>query len=506
MGELSRRNFMKGTAAGAAVGLGLLGTSKTAWAGANERINVCVMGINGRGRSHLENYGKIPNAQVTTICDVDSRLFKPCRESFAAKGLPEPKCEQDIRKVLEDPDVDVISIATPNHWHSLATIWACQAGKDVYVEKPMTHNVYEGRKVVEAAAKYKRIVQHGTQLRSNPGFIEGINELQNGIIGDVYMARCVCYKWRPSIGKGRPGPAPEGLDWNLWQGPAQEVPFMLNEKGEGIYVHYYWHWVWAYGNGDIGNQGVHQMDVARWFLGDPGLPRATLSIGGRLGYVDDGETPNTQVILHEYPAAPLIFEVRGLSAQFDPDEDKPGVASAEAAGALAASMDEYRGVRIGNIIECEGGAVVMPSYFDLTAYDRDGRVVRTFKGQDRLMRNFIDAVRSRRTGELYGPIEEGHLSSALCHLGSISHALGRAMPVAQVGAGLQQDAALAESYDRMAQHLSANRLMPDVTRVTLGARLTLAPGEERFTGAHAAAANALLARAYRAPYVVPQLA
>ncbi|MCC6695187.1 MAG: Gfo/Idh/MocA family oxidoreductase [Candidatus Hydrogenedentes bacterium] len=399
MGELSRRNFMKGTAAGAAVGLGLLGTSKTAWAGANERINVCVMGINGRGRSHLENYGKIPNAQVTTICDVDSRLFKPCRENFAAKGLPEPKCEQDIRKVLEDPDVDVISIATPNHWHALATIWACQAGKDVYVEKPMTHNIYEGKKVVEAAAKYKRIVQHGTQLRSNPGFIEGINELQNGIIGDVYMARCVCYKWRPSIGKGHPGAPPEGLDWNLWQGPAKEEPFMLNENGEGIYVHYFWHWVWAYGNGDIGNQGVHQLDAARWGL-NVKVPYRVASMGGMFLWDDAKE----------------VFNVSSSSFMFKGEDGKDKMMTLEVRPWC--TNDEAGGKSFGVMFYGSDGWMTFPGYGSYKAYKgKDNELIKEANEGDDLyhFQNFIDCVVSRDADKINAKPIDGHLSSALSH-------------------------------------------------------------------------------------------
>lgn len=494
----SRRRFLQTAALGAATVL-----TTRAWAriaGANGDVRVAVVGLNGRGREHLRQLRALPGVRIAAICDVDTAVLARTADALAKDGLA-PEKFTDVRRMLASPDVDAITIATPNHWHSLMGIWACQAGKDVFVEKPVSHNVWEGRQLAAAAAKYGRIVQAGMQVRSGEGVQEAVAWVRAGHLGRIKVARGLCYKRRKSIGRtAGPQPVPATVDYDQWLGPATVEP---PRRGR---FHYDWHWFNAYGNGDIGNQGVHQMDVARWFLGDPGLPRATLSVGGRLGYVDDGETPNTQVILHDYPTAPLIFEVRGLSAQYDPNEDKPGVASAEAAGALAASMDEYRGVRVGNIIECEGGAVIMPNYFELTAHDRDGKVVHTFKGEDRMMRNFIDAVRSRRAGDLYGPIEEGHLSSALCHLGSISHALGQAVPVAQVAAELKKDAALAESHDRMAQHLAANRLMPDVTRVTLGARLTLAPGEERFAGAHAAAANALLTRAYRAPYTVPPLA
>jgi len=261
--SMSRRKFL-GSTASAVIVAGTMAKGRVF--GANDRVNVCVMGINGRGQSHIKAFTAVDQAQVAGLCEVDTTLFDSrIKNYFERRNLPKPKTYTDIRQALDDKDIDVISTATPNHWHSLATIWACQAGKDMYVEKPMTHNIYEGLKVVEAAKKYNRIVQHGTQLRSNPGFQEGIQLLKDGFIGDVYMARSVCYKWRPDIGKGVPGEPPSTLRWDLWQGPAKEQPFMVkvSNPDEGIYVHYFWHWVWDYGNGDIGNQGVHQLDAAR---------------------------------------------------------------------------------------------------------------------------------------------------------------------------------------------------------------------------------------------------
>ncbi len=399
MGEITRRNFVKGSTAGAAVGLGLLGTSKTAWAGANDRINVCVMGVNGRGRSHLRAYQQIENAQVTTVCDVDSRLFKPVGQWFSENKLGEPKFEQDIRRVLDDKDIDVISIATPNHWHSLAAVWACQAGKDVYVEKPMTHNVYEGRKVVAAAEKYKRIVQHGTQLRSNPGFIEGINELKNGLIGDVYMARCVCYKWRPSIGKGHAGPAPVGLDWDIWQGPAQEEPFMLNEDGQGLYVHYFWHWVWAYGNGDIGNQGVHQLDAARWGLGVT-TPYRVASMGGMFLWDDAKE----------------VYNVSASSYMFKGDDGKDKMMTLEVRPWC--SNDEAGGRSFGVMFYGSKGWMTFPNYNGYKAYlGKENELVKQADDGDEVhhFQNFIDCVRSRDAEAVNAKAIDGHYSAALSH-------------------------------------------------------------------------------------------
>jgi len=400
MQPISRRSFIKKTATTAAAAGVLSGTSKTSWAGANDRVRVCVMGFNGRGKSHLGTYAQLDNVDVVTLCDVDSRLFNGAVNSFFTKrGKPEPKTEQDIRRVLDDKDVDVISIATPNHWHSLATIWACQAGKDVYVEKPMTHNIYEGKKVVEAAAKYNRVVQHGTQLRSNPGFIEGINELKNGIIGDVYMARCVCYKWRPDIGKGHPGKAPEGLDWNLWQGPAQETPFFVNDKGEGIYVHYYWHWVWAYGNGDIGNQGVHQLDAARWGLGVK-VPYRVASMGG----------------MFLWDNAKEIYNVSSTSFMFKGDDGKDKMMTLEVRPWC--TNDEAGGTSFGVLFYGSKGWMTFPDYEGYKAYNgKENTLVKeASKGDDKYhFQNFIDCVRERDASKLNAPPIEGHYSSALSH-------------------------------------------------------------------------------------------
>jgi len=385
--------------AGAAASV-LIGTSKTSWAGANDRVRVAVVGINGRGRSHIGAFTRLKNVEVATLCDVDKRLFDPSVKDFFSKGnLPIPKTEQDIRKVLEDKDIDAITIAMPNHWHSLATIWACQAGKDVYVEKPMTHNIFEGRKVVEAAAKYQRVVQHGTQLRSNPGFQEGIQELKNGLIGDVYMARCVCYKWRPSIGKGHPGHAPEGLDWDLWQGPAQEEPFMVNDQGEGIYVHYYWHWVWAYGNGDIGNQGVHQLDAARWGLGVD-VPYRVTSMGGMFLWDDAKE----------------IYNVSSSSFMFKGDDDKDKIVTLEVRPWC--TNDEAGGTSFGVIFYGSEGWMTFPGYGSYKAYQgKENKLVKeASEGSDRYhYQNFIDCIRSRDLGAVNAPPIEGHYSSALSH-------------------------------------------------------------------------------------------
>jgi len=504
--NLDRRTFLKTSA----LGLAATAFSARSWAqvaGANGDIRVAVIGLNGRGKNHLASLRAIPGVRIVAICDVDQFVLAHTADELATHGIA-PEKFTDVRKLLEMPGLDAVTIATPNHWHSLGAIWACQAGKDVYVEKPVSHNVWEGRQLVAAAAKYNRVVQPGTQIRSGEGMIEAVAWVGAGNLGPITVARGFCYKRRDSIGLTTgTAPVPSTIDYDLWSGPAPIIPPHRNSRRNGP-VHYDWHWIWAYGNGDVGNQGIHQMDVARWFLGEPGLPRHTLSIGGRLGYVDDGETPNTQVIIHDYATAPLIFEVRGLPATSAaaPVAAAAGLNSAEIADAASSSMDKYRGVSIGNVIDCEGGSIVTNSYFSAAAYDRDGILIREFKGKDRLMANFIDVVRSRRTAGLFGTIEEGHVSSALCHVGNISHQLGRAADANVMGDAIKGDAPLAEAYGRMTEHLAANNVNLEKTPLTLGVPLAIDPAAERFTGAGSDVANKLLTRDYRAPFTVPQLA
>ncbi len=495
--HLTRRAFLCNTAlVGATTAF-----SARSWAqvaGANTDLRIAVVGLNGRGKSHLASIAAIKGVRLVAICDADTAVLERTKKNLGAAV----KTYTDIRELLASPDVDAVTIATPNHLHSLQAVWACQAGKDVYVEKPVSHNVWEGRQLVAAAAKYGRVVQAGTQIRSGDGLREAVAWTQAGHLGKITAARGFCYKFRGSIGKtAGEQPLPATVNYDLWSGPAPMEPLRRKK------LHYDWHWHYTTGNGDVGNQGIHQMDVARWFLGEPGLPRHTLSIGGRLGYDDDGDTPNTQVVIHDYATAPLIFEVRGLPAKGGAGASGGGEAGGvEASDAKSGAMDKYRGVGVGNVIDCEGGYVVTSSYFSATAYDKAGKVVKEFKGRDGHMQNFIDVVRSRKVADLRGPVLEGHVSSALCHLGNISHQLGRAAAPDALREKIRANAPLAEAYGRMAEHLGANGVDLKKTPATLGVALTVDAKAERFTGADAAAANALLTRAYRAPFVVPQLA
>lgn len=491
---ISRRTFIKGTAIMAA-GSTLPARSWRNLLGANDDLRLAVIGLNGRGRDHLRSLAGITGVRVVALCDVDSAVLDRVKPTVNDGNV---RTYRDVRELFAAPDVDAVTVATPNHWHTLAAVWAMQAGKDVYLEKPVSHEIWEGQQVVAAAAKYNRVVQAGMQIRSGEGLREAVEWVRAGNLGKITAARGFCYKRRVSIGKTHgPQPVPPTIDYNLWTGPAPLVPPHRNTKNGT--VHYDWHWFWLYGNGDVGNQGIHQMDVARWFLGERGFPPHALSIGGRLGYIDDGETPNTQTIIHEYSTAPLIFEVRGLPSR----AGLTGSGADPRANVDTAGMDQYRGVSIGNVIDCEGGHLVTNNYFTATAIDNKGNVVREFRGEDRHMQNFVDVVRSRRTSELYGPIEEGHVSSSLCHIGNVSHRLGRATPPAALRDAIKTNAPLLEAYGRMTEHLKANDVDLGRTPLTLGLPLIIDAPAQRFTGPHADRANAMLKRDYRAPFVVP---
>jgi predicted dehydrogenase len=446
--------------------------------GANGDIRYAVVGLHGRGKDHLKGMSTVPGTRLVALCDVDRKILEREAQTCSDKG-EKVEAYSDIRKLLENKDIDVVTFATPNHWHALGAIWAVQAGKDVYVEKPVSHNVWEGRQIVEAARKYQRIVQAGTQSRSSSGILEGITWIREGNIGRILRARALCYKRRPSIGKvATPQPVPAEIDYDLWCGPAPKDPLMRKS------LHYDWHWVWPTGNGDLGNQGIHEMDVARWVLGEPQLSPRVLAIGGRLGYVDDGTTPNTLVVFHDYQRAPLIFEVRGLPS---------------AAGSN--DMDKYHGADIGIVVDCEGGSMVIPSYNEALIYDKDGQKLKGFKGSSSHYQNFIDAVRSRKHADLHADIQEGHVSSALCHTANISYRLGKPHSPDQIRRAIKDNAELAEAVGRMEQHLGANNVDLHKSPATLGVVLKMEPWNERFVGNRKA--NNMLTREYRAPFTVP---
>ena len=331
--------------------------------GPNDTIQVAVIGAGGRGQSHIDGFAGRPGSVVTHICDCDEKAGqRSCDKAAEKQGGKKPVWVKDVRKLLEDKSINAVSIATPNHWHSLGAIWAIQAGKDVYVEKPVSHNVLEGRRVVQAARKHQRMVQTGTQSRSNPGMREAMEFIHAGGIGDVSISRGLCYKRRDSIGPRGTYEVPKEVDYDLWSGPAKILP--LTRKR----FHYDWHWQWEYGNGDLGNQGIHQMDLCRWALGEDRLSDRVWSFGGRLGYEDAGESANTQVVVHDYGNRKLIFEVRGLPT---PD---------------------YKGANVGIIVEGTKGYLVMTSYASGTAFDLDGKPIKQFNGVKECMDVLVGTV------------------------------------------------------------------------------------------------------------------
>jgi len=384
--------------------------------GANDRIGMCTIGFNGQGRSHIKDIlQRKDEAEYVALCDADSAVLERGAKDVETAQGKAPKTYRDIREALEDKDIDAVTIATPNHWHSLAAIWACQAGKDVYVEKPLSHNIYEGRQLVAAARKYGRIVQHGTQSRSNATLIRDIKLMHDGFIGKIMHSRGYVYKTgnRNPIGHGKPGAVPGNLDWKLWQGPSRDHEFLINidRKKPGLYVHYDWHWFWEYGNGEIGNQGVHEMDLACWGH-NRGLPVKVYSSGGRYGWDDDGQTPNTQTTTFTYPDGSITtFEVRNQGSFEEFDGGNCGNSFFGTKGFYVRDRGFF------SYKEGKAGArEAIPVPNDAPKPERGGRWDYFFK-----------ALRSRKTEDMSVSTLDAHLSCVHCHLGNIAYRLGRSL-------------------------------------------------------------------------------
>ncbi len=404
--------------------------------GAGHPIRIACIGIRGRGANHIDAFQAIPGVQVAALCDIDQKVLEAGAAALEKKCGRKIKQYKDYRKVMEDRDIDAVSIATCNHTHTLIAIAALEAGKDVYVEKPCSHNIWEGRQLVTAARKYNRMCQHGTQGRSCDAIREAMQKLKEGVIGEIYMARGLCFKWRPTIGKKPDGPVPDGVDYDLWLGPAPKRPFNPNR------FHYNWHWFWDYGNGDVGNQGVHEMDMARWGLG-VGLPTRIHAAGGHFMFEDDQQTPNNLITVFEYPEQKkqLVFEVRNWITNHEGFD----TGASNEVGVTFFGSEGYMQVK----------------YFSYETFLGQKREPGPHnKGTSNAFERFINGVRSRKREDLGVEIEEGHLSSALCHLGNISYRLGRTL-----------------DFD---------------------------PNTERFK--HDSEANTMLSREYRKPFVVPRIA
>jgi predicted dehydrogenase len=399
---MNRRYFlMSSAAAGASLRSSVL-------ASANGRIRVACVGIRGRGGAHINGYAGLPDAEVAALCDVDESVLEKRAREVEARTKKRPATYTDYRKLLEDKSIDAVSLATPNHWHALGTIWACQAGKDVYVEKPCTHNVFEARQILAATRKYNRIVQQGSQSRSSSALQEAVQKLKEGLLGDVYMGRGLCFKWRDTIKRTPIEPVPAGVHYDLWLGPAPKREFTRNR------FHYNWHWFWDYGNGDIGNQGIHQMDICRWLL-DVKYPTRISSTGGHFMFDDDQETPNTQVATFEFDGLGkkkfLVFEVRHWMSNHE-------------AGIGEGNKKDSN--TIGNIFYgSKGYMVVGGGYKTFLGREQEPGPARSGGGNH--FQNFLDAVRSRKPSDLNAEIEEGAMSTVLVHLANISYRLGRTL-------------------------------------------------------------------------------
>jgi predicted dehydrogenase len=477
MSHLSRRTFLK------AAGLGTLATLAPASVGrvlgANDRIRIAVAGLNGRGKNHIDEWLKQKGVEITYLIDPDTRVLAKRTKDVGDKS--KPQAIQDVRKALDDKNLNAISIATPNHWHALMAIWGCQAGKDVYVEKPCSHNVHEGRALVAAAERYNVIVQHGTQSRSDPRWRNTAEIVKSGRYGKLLVSRGLVYKWgggqstRGDIGFKPSKTPPSELDFDLWLGPAPKQPYHDN------LVHYRWHWFWDFGNGDIGNQGVHQMDIARWMIPGATLPKTVLSLGGRIGFKDQGQTASTQLAIFDFGGPQVIFEVRGFKSKVYPN---------------AKDCD--------NVLHFEEGTIADNKFYRKGKSEGEPlpKVDAARGPGNNHFGNFIAAVRSRQTKDLNGPIAEGALSCAMIHLANASQRTGEPVPFENGSTALNGNADASEALARMEEHLAKEcKLTLSDWKLTVGKKLTVDP--KTAEAVSAPDANKLLTREYRAPFVVP---
>lgn len=498
MSQSNRRRFLKSSVVASsafmfAPAIGRAGIS------ANDKLGVAVIGANGRGGEHINEYLRDERTEIRAIVDADEAVANRRCDDIEKKQGTRPKAVIDMRQAFDDKSIDFISTATPNHWHALTGVWAMQAGKDAYIEKPVCHNVHEGTALIAAARKYGRMCQVGTQCRSSQAIIDAFAFMRAGGIGEVNFARGLCYKRRKSIGAKGDYAIPASVNFDLWSGPASITdPKCTRER-----FHYDWHWQRHYGNGDLGNQGPHQTDVARWGLGIDSHPSTILTYGGRLGYqaerkdpsyVDAGDTGNTEVSIYDYGTKCIVFETRGLSADESDDHE------------LNTLFRSTSGNKIGVVFYGSEGYLVQDQYSHCSVFDKDLNLYREFSGGGDHFQNFVSAVQSRKVEDLNADVREGHLSAAISHLGNISYYMGEEnrLPVSEISSYLKGIKGLDDNQatlDRTIKHLQKNEVDLDKYRMSLGAFLEFDPENELFTNNDAA--NALLTREYREPYVCP---
>jgi len=477
----SRRRFLQATAlAGASV---MVLPSRAF--GANDRVRVGIIGLGNKGGQHVKLFLETPGAALTALCDVDTvRLTE--KAELAKKAGVSPFTTTDPRRLLERKDVDAVIIATPNHWHVLLAMWAMDAGKDVYVEKPVSHNPWESVRLVEYAKAKKKIVQSGTQYRSDVGLRQAQEWLKAGNLGKPLWGHSVWYEYREAIGKCAPF-FPSDLDYDLWCGPAPLQPLTRPR------LDYHWHWIWDTGDGDLGNSGIHAFDICRWFAGHTGFPKRILGLGGRFLWDDAGQTPNSQLTLLDYPDCPIIVEIRQLPMELGEK-----------------TMDSFRQLREGFVVQYEGGF-----FGGLRAggvvFDKDGKRRKEWRGDGGATHhhNFIEAVRSRKTATLRAPIQEGHVSSSCCLLGNLSYRMGKPTPKKNCIEAVSKQAQGAEAFDRLSKSLEGIGIDLDKTPCSLGPWLELKEANGDITAVSGGSEFQLnlarqLARGnYRAPYILP---
>ena len=437
--EASRRDFLKtGAGVGVAALAGVVLPERVL--GANDRVRLAVCGIRGRGMDHVKRFSKVPGVEIAAVCEIDEKVLGTRLADIEKLDLPKPRTFTDVRKLLEDKSIDAISVAAPNHWHSLMGIWACQAGKDAYVEKPCSHNWWEGKQLVAAVNRYGRIVQMGMQSRSSPSLQEAVQYLRDDLIGEVYMARGLCFKWRDTIGRQPRQAVPEGVDYDLWLGPAPDRGFTLNR------FHYNWHWFWDTGNGDLGNQGIHEVDIARWGLGVK-FPSKVSAIGAKVMFDDDQETPNMLTCSYEFDMPDgkkrlMEFEVRHWmtnheaeigtrlygGSRLPPAGPTPAPSNAATAPGQVLGPASGKPATIGNLFYGSKGYLGIQEYDSYKTWlGEKGEPGPSGRAPENHFANFIDCVRSRKKEDLAAPVEEGHYSCTLVHLANVSYRLGRTL-------------------------------------------------------------------------------
>ncbi|MHB8971365.1 MAG: Gfo/Idh/MocA family protein [Pirellulaceae bacterium] len=472
---LTRRQFLHRSAAAAAV-LGLPQVAAPSVLGANSAIRVGVLGCGNRGNYHIDRFSAQEGVVVAAVCDPDRQRLAAAATRIKDTFRNEPAQYVNVHEMLDKAQLDVVAVATMQYWHALPTIWACQAGKDVYVEKPLSHFIREGQLMVRAARKYNRLVQIGTQSRSTRSAIDTIRHIQAGHLGKIQYVTAFANKPRTSIGKrDTPLPIPDFVDYDLWCGPADNGPIYRDQ------LQYDCSFTWDKGDGESCNQGVHEIDVARWLLNHPEPPRRVISIGGRFEFGDCGDVPNTQIIYYDFPSAPVLYEVHNLRA---------------AKG--SAEIPNFRGCQTDVCAHCEGGYAFIRAG---QVYDPQGQPIQTFGGGEDHFENFIRAVRSRRQEDLAADILEGHRSTTVTHLGNISYRTGRLAAQSEIRERIAGVAPLEEMFERLVKHLKAHEIDVDAPTITLGEWLDVDTQNECFQ--NHARANALVQGSYRAPYRLP---